>query len=170
MIAPFNVMIDLETLDTRPTAAVVQIGAVVDDTRYNIISRLHVDVSVASNMSMGRTVSEGTVDWWRKTDPAMLDEFQTYTTPLDEAIQQLTDFIPPKARVWANAPTFDLAILRNIYDYLGWDAPWKYWQECCYRTIKIVHDRGLNLEQNGHRAVEDASMQMRNLKLLMARA
>ena len=64
-------MIDLETLDTRPSAVVFQVGVLVfqdilgGDTRGNLILEkkiFHLDI--LEQIMAGRTVDQDTVLWW----------------------------------------------------------------------------------------------------------
>jgi hypothetical protein len=58
-------MVDIETLDTQISAAIVSIGAVVFDPRgedYQETFSLTIDEK--SNRWHGRTVSDATLEWW----------------------------------------------------------------------------------------------------------
>ena len=68
-------MIDLETLDTSPGAVVLTIGAVKFNPRgTGIIDELYIRVDVDEQIALGRTVDEGTVEWWSTQPQAVQDE------------------------------------------------------------------------------------------------
>lgn len=60
-----NVMLDLETMDTKPTAAITEIGAVRFDNE-KILSRFRIKVDLQSCIDLGLTVSGSTIMWCLK--------------------------------------------------------------------------------------------------------
>jgi DNA polymerase III epsilon subunit-like protein len=78
-----HVMVDLETLDTQISAAIVSIGAVVFDPRgedYQETFSLTIDEK--SNRWHGRTVSDATLEWWAQPVSARsVDHILSYQRP-----------------------------------------------------------------------------------------
>lgn len=38
--------------------------------------------------------------------------------------------------IWGNGATFDNTLLRQAYELLGMEVPWKHWNDKCFRTLK----------------------------------
>ena len=68
--------IDLETLDTSPSATVLSLGAV----KFNPLdtsephSELYIKIDIDEQDSLGRTASDSTIEWWGKQDPKVMEE------------------------------------------------------------------------------------------------
>lgn len=70
--------------------------------------------------------------------------------------------------IWANSPSFDCDILAAAYDAVGRTAPWDYWEERCFRTLKNLPG-AVDVEHGGdeHNALDDAVHQAeRTLRIL----
>jgi len=158
-----HVMIDLETLDTRPTAAIIAIGAVIFHGEGKG-REFYAAIDSVSSVRAGLTTNERTVKWWgeqsaeaRKvfTDP---DRLQIYG-----ALKAFAEFLPPDARVWGNGAAFDNAILANAYAELGIDQPWKFWNDRCYRTLAAISPAPRVQRGTHHNALDDAKSQAEHL-------
>lgn len=68
------------------------------------------------------------------------------------------------AEVWGNGASFDNVILRGAYARNSTPAPWAWWNDRCYRTIKALH-REVPMERLGthHNALDDAISQALHL-------
>ena len=68
--------IDLETLDVKPSATVLSVGAVkfnpFNDSEPH--SELYLKVLVDDQDKLGRTTSDSTIAWWAKQDPKIMEE------------------------------------------------------------------------------------------------
>jgi len=73
-----------------------------------------------------------------------------------------------KLQVWGNGAAFDNVILRGAYQRAGLAAPWRWFNDRCYRTLKSLH-RGIELERTGthHNALDDAESQARHLMRIL---
>jgi len=71
-----HAMIDLETLDTGPSATVLTLGAVKFDpyTAKEPYAELYIKLDIDEQDRLGRTVSDSTIEWWGKQDPAIQEE------------------------------------------------------------------------------------------------
>jgi len=71
-----HVMIDLETLDTRPQCTVLSLGAVKFNpyTKDEPHSELYFKISIDDQDRLGRTTSDETIAWWAKQDPKIMEE------------------------------------------------------------------------------------------------
>lgn len=138
-----DVMIDVETLDTRPSAVLLSIGAVrfdIDTPTIYDIKTFHVHIDIDSCLDAGRTVSGSTVLWWMdQSDEARKRMTDVRRIPLRDALLQLSTFITEKDRVWGNGSNFDNTILCDAYRSVNLTPPWRYWGDMCYRTVKNLH-------------------------------
>ena len=137
-----KLMIDLETLGTSNKAHVLSLGvAFFDDEKIHHSSHL----LIKPDGQEGRERSYSTFMWWLKQaseNPAAAKGImEGERLHIDRALSVLTDMINthrPK-EVWANSPTFDCAILRDLYEQSPiMETPWPFWAERDFRTLKAV--------------------------------
>jgi hypothetical protein len=157
-------MIDIETMDNAPTAAILSIGAARFDPGLGLIGpTFHQRTSLDDCIALGLTVSASTIAWWmQQADTARHSAF-TDPLPLALVLRNLSSFLQPDDKVWANSPAFDLVILRNAYKAIGSDAPWSYRVERCTRTAYDLAGVDLDGFRQGtyHDAIDDAVSQAR---------
>ena len=169
-----DVMIDLETLDTTPTATILTIGAVKfdpfgDKLDSQTSDTLYLKVDIDSCDALGLTTSQSTLDWWATQSKAAQDEaFSTEgRIPISEAMNQLYKFCWGAQRVWSHGAAFDIVICENIFNKLGKAVPWNFWQVRCTRTL---FDIGINPERTSvtaHHALSDALDQASGVQTVM---
>ena len=168
-----DLMIDLETLDTRPTAHILTVGV----TGFNkdtgeVDGGMHIPMV----LDQGRSISAHTVKWWTEQSEAARkrafepDKFSGLANA-GEMVHALASYINDncvkKVRVWANGPAFDLAILRNLCEQHGFQAPWHYRQERDFRTYMEDFKGEMPPNTLAHDALADAIWQA---KAIIARA
>lgn len=158
-----DVMFDLETLDVKPSAVILSLGAVKFDPRQKGVDpdaeKLSIRISVDEQSLMGRTVSESTLAWWSQQskeaqDAAFGDEGRI---PLVEAVDQFHKFVWNSERVWSQG-SFDVNIMEHLYTALERPYAWQYWQVRDSRTLFDFIDGNLDRTKH-HDAVEDAIAQ-----------
>ena len=151
-----DIMVDIETLGIRASAAIIQIGAVAFDRHTGDIDEPFL-VSIAQNFyedeaTHGFTKDASTMAWWAKQSKGAqqsltINKVSTPFIAMDKFGDWLdsTGFEPSfdgdAARVWANPPAFDLVILRHAHERAyGTTAelPWKHTQETDLRTLKYL--------------------------------
>ena len=161
-----DVMIDLETLDTRSTAVILSIGAV----RFGpeeIGPTFHQAITIESNLDVGRTVSGSTLMWWLDQDAlARKAVINAVRQPLSDVLNQLSKFIKPTDKVWGNGASFDNSIIANAYQCVGLPLPWQYWNDRCFRTMKATYNHAPKPPFVGteHDALDDAVNQAEHLQ------
>ena len=70
-----HAMIDLETLATDPHATILTIGGgKTNPTREEPHSEFYFKLDVHEQSALGRTQDPGTIDWWSKQDPRIMEE------------------------------------------------------------------------------------------------
>lgn len=159
-------MVDIETLDTEPTAAVLSIGAVLFDPNGDSVidAPFHQNITFESALEHG-TYSEGTISWWEKQSDDAVESLNTPTPiHLKDALNDFAYWIKsmkPK-NVWANSPSFDIIILRNACKSCDVKWPFSPWVEMDVRTLKNIlpNNKKKVFKGTSHNPVDDATNQV----------
>ena len=173
-----HVMLDLETMGTAMTSAIVSIGAVEFDpnsTRFG--TSFHEHILLKSAVKAGFTLDPDTVIWWlNQSDDARsrLTRGQVGADTVVDALQRFSGWLgtlaPKKERViWGNGAAFDNALLASAYARTGLELPWEFYNDACYRTIKNLHPE-IKIVREGvhHDARDDAISQAKHLQAINA--
>lgn len=172
-----DVMIDLETMSTRPDAAIVSIGAVAFDMRKLVVGeRFYRNVDLRTSAAAGGHIDPDTVLWWMRQSDAARSALQRNLSPLADALDALTAFLASCAplaaiRPWGNGVDFDMVILASAYRAAGLETPWKYWNQRDARTLFSMYP---SVEKEAmttttHNALDDAEHAVRHIfKIRMA--
>jgi hypothetical protein len=80
-------------------------------------------VSLMQSLANGMTFSNETIEYWEKQSYNMVAIAAAHRETLPETLMKFATWLKSiKAkRVWANAPTFDISILRETFDHFGLD-------------------------------------------------
>jgi hypothetical protein len=163
-----NIMIDLETLDTTPDAAILSIAAVAFDRYGNIAGKLHRYTEDCPSGSA--TKSTDTILWWMVQDEeARRLQAGAERAPLTRVLEEVSAFFGSfegqEIAVWGNGAAFDNVILRRAYERNGLEAPWLYRQDRCYRTLAKLFPcvKASEFAGTKHDALADAMNQARHL-------
>lgn len=178
-----DISIDLETLSTRPNAAIVAIGAVqFNRDNGKIGKKFYTLINIDDAIKHGHVMA-GTLAWWitHVEQEAQVEVFGGHGVAgsdidssgnekpsLHAALCRLVSFIKecsPNPRVWGNGATFDITSLESAFASAGagMALPWHFTRIRDMRTT--VDDAGLDLSTvkavNGpkHIAVVDAEWQ-----------
>jgi exodeoxyribonuclease VIII len=165
-----DIMLDLETMGTGPSAAIIAIGAVSFNLEHGILGpRFYQVVDLASSVEWGAVIDPATVLWWLKQSEEARDAFRVKGMPFLEALRAFRDWMTPcghrdEVRVWGNGAAFDNVVLGSAYDRAGIDRPWSFWNDRCYRTVKALYPE-CKLDRSGthHNALDDATSQALHL-------
>jgi hypothetical protein len=159
-----HIMLDLETLSTRPNAVILTLGAV----KFNPFSLgdpgpgLYIRPDVDEQIAQGRDVQDETVNWWMSQAEDVREEAlgTDGRISVESMYRQLNRFLVGADSIWAQGPLFDFAILENLYRQYGWPTPWQYWQIRDSRTLFGVHgDPRVKGKVGLHNALEDCVSQ-----------
>lgn len=160
-----HMMVDIETLDVRPSAVVLSIGAALFNDKEVTVS-FYSTLAVDPQLELGRTISFKTLRWWMDRPKSVIDS--TFGSEIHPStalcgFDGLSNFITahnPKY-LWANSPAFDCVILESLYRDLGLSIPWKYYQWLDFRTLYKNSDiiREKPPEEFAHNALTDAIAQ-----------
>jgi hypothetical protein len=125
----YDLMIDIETLSTHATNAVVtQIGVCTFDiANARILSRSLWGLDIGDQLIRGREVSTDTLAWWREQEYSpFLSDVLSPSEVLNELREQY--MLGGNVRwVWANGMLFDIGNISTLHsEYLGGVPDWKY--------------------------------------------
>lgn len=177
-----DVMVDLETLSTAPTAAILSIGAVafeltgdgpirrispsgveLESRRYEFYANVMLD-------SRNSKVDDGTLRWWLGQSEAARARLST-PEPLWPSVA-IADFenwlerlgVGDEFRIWGHGANFDIPILEHAF---GRRVPWRY--NAARDTRTLFHIAGAPWDDwfkemahgEEHDALADAHLQVR---------
>ena len=172
-----HIMIDLETMGTRPNAPIVAIGAVMFDADSDWKwQNFYVNVDLQSAVTAGATIEPSTIMWWmQQSDEARAALLESKPVDIVTALDSFDKWISAVSGghdtvdlmldgVWGNGASFDNVILAESYKRLGFNPPWPFWKDRCYRTVKSMYPN-VKLERKGthHNALDDARYQAEHL-------
>jgi exodeoxyribonuclease VIII len=170
---PTHVMVDLETLSTGPNAAILSIGAVKFDPFDSDVQldSFYQPIEAASCQALGLTISAETVLWWMETpqDSARIRYLNERHMDLPSTLEGfLSWFGNESLPVWGNGATFDNVILRNAIEKVGYEVPWRFWHDRCFRTLKnMAPGVEAPAPEIRHHALCDAVSQTRHLQAIV---
>ena len=163
--------IDLETIDTSPSATVLSLGAVkfnpFDDSEPH--SELYLKISIDEQDALGRTASDSTIEWWGKQDPKIMEEAfdQTGAVSVDEALRQISKWVVGVDKLWGQGYGFDYTILEDMFRRGGKPIPWNFWIIRDSRTLFgcCEKDPRKSMQTDLHNALADAYFQSKAIQI-----
>lgn len=165
-----DIMLDLETMGNGPSAAIIAIGAVkFDITTRAIGDEFYAVVSLEESVAQGGVMDPATVMWWMRQSDEARKKFDAPKIEFNVALHSFANFIREgnqreDIKIWGNGAAFDNVILASAYRNAGFQTPWDFWGDRCYRTIKSLHPN-VPMPRTGvyHCAVDDAKSQALHL-------
>lgn len=176
-MSKMDVMIDLETLSTRPNAVILVIAAVKFNrtgklTELKEMDTFYLRIDINSCLRKAMHSSQDTRDWWNKQDKAIREEaFGQPREDLSIALRQFVEWFGDTEYIWSHGATFDIVIMNEAFRRCGLEAPWKFWNCRDTRTIyDIAGIRNNELPQAAkHHALYDCHRQIWGVKKAMNR-
>lgn len=177
-----DVMIDLETLSVDSNSCVLALGAVyfneeeIGDQFYQTIGSFKVkdgvmslDDSLTAQVCKGATVDKGTMKFWLTQPQEIRASLEEPGGTTEEVLEAFYRFIKDKrnVRIWGNGADFDNVILRNLYIRHERIAPWVFYHNRCYRTIKNFMPDLKASSENKHHALSDAINQVKHMQQIL---
>jgi hypothetical protein len=174
-----DIMLDLETLGTKPGCIVVSVGAVGFD-RYTgaILREFYRVIDLADSQRLGLTIDAETVKWWAKQgdearavfarDEFMVSSLGDVASDFAEWFAQCGGAACP---IWAHGAAFDLPIWEAALAAVDWPTPWAFWMTRDTRTIYDLtgfDPQCVPREGTYHNALDDARHQVRCLHQAIA--
>lgn len=142
----FDVMVDIETLGTKPDSTVFQIAAAVFDIKTG---ELQETFNMTADISCSKPVVDGsTIKWWLETDKELFAKLlSSGNCSEDYMFQQFHVWMEELAkkgdiRLWGNGILFDNNFIRTHFEMSGLKYPVKYNNDRDVRTIlQLVADK-----------------------------
>lgn len=159
-----HVMIDLETWGVTPGSALRSLGAVVfDPTSGDLGSEFYANITDESCEAFGLHKDLSTVNWWAVQSATAQQMLLVDQKPLADVLADFTAwwaFIAGE-QIWGHGASFDPVLLESAYSALCLEAPWKFWNVRCCRTILACGNRRPQPYNEGeqHNALDDAKAQ-----------
>jgi len=158
-----DLMLDIETLDTKPTAVITQVGACYFDRKTGEIGKTFLrNLKVDEAIKWGLTVSWQTIKWWfEQEERSWMENPMVFT----KALGELHPFAKKAKYVWSHS-TFDIPILANAYNIIGSYLPFHYRMTRDIRTLTHLagHQRNessADPKDKTHNALDDCIYQVK---------
>lgn len=166
-----DVMIDCETMGTRPDAPILAIGAVPFNLATGEIGKKmsYMNIDLGSTMALGAKPDARTLMWWlTQSDKARQSVTQGHRLPAQEALTDFGKFLEYNTvsakdrKVWACGTDFDVTLLAEHYRRCNIEVPWMYYNSRDYRTVReLWREVAETIPRSGthHNALDDALYQ-----------
>ena len=169
----FDLMLDVECAGLPPKGALMSIGAVFFDLHTGTLGpTFNRTINLASSVAAGGQMDPGTILWWLRQGDAARKAVAYGGEPLERVLTDFSDWIAQTCRhedvrPWGNSSSFDLTIVNSAYRDIGKKAPWHFFNERCFRTVRnlypqVPYDPGEKGE-GAHNALADAVFQADHL-------
>lgn len=164
-----KVMIDIETLGRKPGCVILEVGIVgivgtPNSATGKPYEQYKSSIAISIESQKLQAIEPDTLKWWMEKPDAwkLICERQAHVRCNQKSAAKfiashLTDLAPDE--IWANSPSFDLAILREFFERNGSSVPWEYWQERDFRTVKARSSIKYLPPKDAHGALADAVAQ-----------
>lgn len=169
-----NLMVDLETLGTKPTSVFLSLAVVPFNIHTGEVGKpFYRTIKLEDAIRKGRTIDASTLQWWMSQDADIRYKMFVGGCRLVEALNHLNHYIGTVLGledpfVWGNSASFDLGMLGDAYDQLGMRRPWNFRNERCYRTIISEFPPDIKFDRvDAHDPVEDCKHQIKKLVYVM---
>lgn len=157
-----HIMIDTETLGTRPGFVVLSVAFV----RFTDEAHCTLNLNVHDQLALGLEIDEQTHRWWAGQDPAAWQLATQNPVALRDALAYFATWLAwsgPDPLIWCHGATFDAPILGEVYRRAKMETPWKFWS---VRDTRTLYDlAGVNVKDFAvpppHVALNDAIGQTR---------
>lgn len=163
-----DVMIDIETLDTTPSAIILSIGA----RAFNLATGekdpkgLHVTISIQEQIDEGRTHSIAAAMWWggqpQGIQQESFSEEESFLGAIKALEEYFYDYCYSDCCVWSKSPAFDLVILKHALRSLLRNEIWNYRRERDVRTYlwALPSEKFEEAKESKHVAIADVDIQI----------
>ena len=168
---PIHAMIDLETLATDPHATILTIGGVKfnPETSEEPHSEFYFKLDVDEQVKLCRTQDPGTIDWWSKQDPRIMEEAfgEEDRVGLKHFLSHMTKWMVGVDVLWGHGYGFDVTIVETLYRQMDTPIPWNFWQVKDGRTLigLLPSDPRKTMQTDLHNALADSYYQAKAIQV-----
>ncbi len=166
-----HIMVDLETMGSKPGSAIASIGAVAfDPVAGTLGAEFYQVVDLVSCERAGLTLDASTVLWWLKQSDAARAALGGAKLDLRGSLARFAWWIEDQCkserpRLWGHGGNFDEPMLAAACRAVSMPSPWRYSEGRCTRTIYELAGVELNRAApeagTHHNALDDAKLQAR---------
>lgn len=166
-----HIMIDIETLGTRPGAVVTSVAFV----RFADMAHTTLNLSIPEQQALGLEMDQATLLWWEQQSPEARTAAFSNPIPLLPALTHLSAWLAwaapsQDALMWCHGASFDCPLLEEVYRRAAVPTPWKFWN---VRDTRTLYDlAGVNVKDYAvpppHVALNDAIGQTSAAKAALA--
>lgn len=162
-----HIMLDLETLGTRPGAIILSIALV----RFSDEACVQVNLDIEMQRALGMHSDPATEQWWSTQSAEAWHAATVNPLQVVQALDYVTSWLAWAARdtgslsplIWCHGATFDAPLLTALYDKIGRKTPWHF---ADVRDTRTLYDlAGVNVKEFAvpppHIALNDAIGQTR---------
>lgn len=137
-----HIMLDIETLGTRPGCLVLSAAFV----RFSDEAQVSLNLSIADQEALGLEKDPQTLQWWaeqERTAPGAWEKATASPFRLEVALPYISSWIKWAAPdgdflIWCHGAPFDAPILGEVFRRAGVDCPWggrDFWRIQDTRTL-----------------------------------
>jgi hypothetical protein len=139
-----HIMVDIETLGTRPGAVVLSAAFV----RFTDEAHMTLNLSIPDQEALGLEKDESTCAWWRDQEAKHPGAWAAATSnpmSLSIALSYIGKWLDwacqgDEMQLWCHGATFDAPLLGEIYRRAGIRCPWNFWS---IRDTRTLYDLAL---------------------------
>jgi len=161
-----NIMIDIETLGSKPGCVILAVSAVEFDTTRHYLHYTG-NIHIGSCLSHLLLVDPITLKWWTEQDLALQHRMFSGTTSLEVVLSELNQFFGEtgkEAIVWCKGMNFDFPILHEAYDRVQLPIPWHYRNIRDSRTLTAASELKFEKPAGAHDPYNDCVAQIKDLQ------
>lgn len=161
-----HVMLDLETMGTRPGSVILSIGAVFFDLNGATGETFYRNISGKSCIDAGLKVDPKTREWWSRQSAEARAAVTTDQRPLDQVATDFSNWFRARGGVfvWGQGASFDPPLWEAASEATGRSAPWRFWNIRDTRTVYDVFGfdaKSFPRDGTYHNALDDALHQVK---------
>jgi len=172
-MSKLHAMVDIETLATSEDAAVIAIGLVPFD-RDRVYGEDGVELLISPNHARGRA-DPATVRWWAGQEQGVFLRMLSGKASEPRTCEAVRAFFSEHepGTLWANSPSFDITILRSLFERCGRGFPAHFRDERDCRTLfALARELGISYSEayedaTKHDALSDAIAQARAVQIIL---
>jgi hypothetical protein len=160
-----DLMIDIETLDTAPSAVILSVGICAFDME-GIHDKKYFLLDATEQQKQGRTISFDTIEWWLQQSKSVIDAAfhidADKKTTVPTFLKEFGYFCGKNRvqKVWAQGTDFDLSMLSDLHRTNEVELPYSFWSARDSRTLRDGN-KSIEPKREGdhHNAMDDAVYQ-----------
>lgn len=175
-----HIMMDIETMGTGADAAVISVELCVFDPKTGEVgAKAEFHSTFGAMRDIGRKFEPDTVKWWMQQDSEAQQGLFRDDADVDAGVfcRKIGRWIenigePRHLRIWAKDPTFDVMIMRSLFERCEVKWTGRFWHEYSVRTMLLM-GKALKIDDVervgfAHGALNDAVHQAKQVMNVMS--